>query len=43
MIVSDVLLIGCLLGAFKTTLLKKLIVFVSECQSEGTAENSKRQ
>lgn len=42
MTVSDVL-IGCLLGAFKTSLLKNLIVFVSECQSEGTAENLKRQ
>lgn len=41
MTVSDILLIGCLLSGFKTSLLKKLIVFVSDCQSEGTAE--KRQ
>lgn len=42
MTLSDILT-GCLLSAFKTSLLKKLIIFVSECQSEGTAENLKRQ
>lgn len=42
MIVRDILLICCLFGAFKRDLQKKLIVFVSKCQSEGTAENLKR-